>query len=41
MPEDVEKLTHTFFNHPTKIEAAPAGTPLENIDQQKLLASQF
>jgi len=41
MPEDVEKLTHTFFNHPTKIEAAPAGTPLDNIDQQSYLLPNF
>lgn len=41
MPDDVEKLTHTFFNHPTKIEAAPAGTPLENIDQQSYLLPNF
>jgi ATP-dependent RNA helicase RhlE len=31
--EDVELLMDTFFNEPTKVEAAPTGTPLENIEQ--------
>ncbi|XZF16385.1 DEAD/DEAH box helicase [Chitinophagaceae bacterium MMS25-I14] len=31
--EDVEMLLGTFFNDPARVEAAPAGTPLENIDQ--------
>ncbi|MCW3465356.1 DEAD/DEAH box helicase [Chitinophaga nivalis] len=31
--EDVEKLIETHFNNPVRIEAAPTGTPLENIDQ--------
>lgn len=33
MTNPVEKLIHEFFNNPMKIEAAPSGTPLENIDQ--------
>jgi ATP-dependent RNA helicase RhlE len=33
MTEDVEKLIEEFFNNPAKIEAAPMGTPLENIIQ--------
>ena len=33
MTTDVEKVIHEFFNSPIKIEAAPSGTPLENIDQ--------
>ncbi|SHM95804.1 ATP-dependent RNA helicase RhlE [Chitinophaga jiangningensis] len=32
--EDVEKLIETHFENPARIEAAPAGTPLENIDQR-------
>ncbi|MFB6456115.1 DEAD/DEAH box helicase [Chitinophaga sp. Hz27] len=32
--EDVEKLIETHFNNPARIEAAPVGTPLENIDQR-------
>jgi ATP-dependent RNA helicase RhlE len=31
--EDVELLMDTFFNEPTRVEAAPTGTPLENIEQ--------
>ena len=33
MTKPVEKLIHEFFNNPMKIEAAPSGTPLENIEQ--------
>ncbi len=31
--QDIEELTIDFFNNPIKIEAAPTGTPLENIKQ--------
>ncbi len=31
--EEVEALIHDFFNAPLWIEAAPMGTPLENIEQ--------
>lgn len=31
--EDVENLMQVFFTNPVKIEAAPTGTPLENIQQ--------
>jgi len=31
--DDVEALIHGYFNDPIKIEAAPSGTPIENIDQ--------
>lgn len=31
--EEVEVLMNTFFNDPERIEAAPTGTPLENINQ--------
>lgn len=31
--EEVETLMSTYFNAPERIEAAPTGTPLENIDQ--------
>ena len=31
--EDVELLVDTYFNDPVRIEAAPTGTPLENIVQ--------
>jgi ATP-dependent RNA helicase RhlE len=31
--EEVEALMHTYFNDPIRVEAAPTGTPLENIEQ--------
>jgi len=31
--EEVESLIDTYFNNPVRIEAAPTGTPLENINQ--------
>jgi ATP-dependent RNA helicase RhlE len=31
--EDVEGLIETYFNNPVRVEAAPTGTPLENILQ--------
>ncbi|MBL7816932.1 MAG: DEAD/DEAH box helicase [Saprospiraceae bacterium] len=33
LTEKVEELIETFFNAPIKIEAAPSGTPLSNIEQ--------
>lgn len=33
MTEEVEILMHEFFQHPEKIEAAPTGTPLDQIEQ--------
>ncbi|MBL0131862.1 MAG: DEAD/DEAH box helicase [Chitinophagaceae bacterium] len=33
MTEDVEALIETYFNNPVRVEAAPTGTPLENIIQ--------
>ncbi len=33
MTDKVEVLINNFFNYPEKIEAAPTGTPLENIEQ--------
>ena len=33
LTEDVEKLMQSYFLNPIKIEAAPTGTPLENIQQ--------
>jgi ATP-dependent RNA helicase RhlE len=34
MTHDVEALIQTYFNGPVKIEAAPTGSPLKNIDQE-------
>jgi ATP-dependent RNA helicase RhlE len=31
--QEVESLMQTYFNNPVRIEAAPVGTPLENIEQ--------
>ena len=31
--QEVEELMQTYFNNPVRIEAAPVGTPLENIEQ--------
>jgi ATP-dependent RNA helicase RhlE len=33
LTEDVENIMQLYFNDPVKIEAAPTGTPLKNIDQ--------
>ncbi|MCW3116920.1 MAG: ATP-dependent helicase RhlE, partial [Chitinophagaceae bacterium] len=33
MTEEVELLMNTYFNDPVRIEAAPTGTPLDNIEQ--------
>ncbi|MFM9910158.1 MAG: DEAD/DEAH box helicase [Chitinophagaceae bacterium] len=33
MTEDVEALIDSYFNDPVRVEAAPTGTPLENIIQ--------
>lgn len=41
LTEEVETLIDTFFNHPTKIEAAPSGTALENIIQSGYLIPNF
>ncbi|HMI59446.1 MAG TPA: DEAD/DEAH box helicase [Puia sp.] len=32
--EEVEALMNTYVNNPVRIEAAPTGTPVENIDQK-------
>ena len=39
--DDVENLLDTFFNSPVRIEAAPTGTPLENIDQNAYEVPNF
>lgn len=38
---DVEKLMHDYFNHPERVEAAPTGTPLENIIQTAYAVPNF
>ncbi|GAB3507606.1 DEAD/DEAH box helicase [Emticicia fontis] len=41
LTEDVEEIIDTYFNQPIKIEAAPAGTPLDNITQEAYLLPNF
>jgi ATP-dependent RNA helicase RhlE len=41
MEDDVEKLIEEYFKGPIKIEAAPMGTPLENINQACYLIPNF
>lgn len=41
MTEEVEKVISQFFSFPLKVEAAPMGTPLENIDQQVIHIPNF
>ncbi len=41
LTEDVEKLIDTYFNFPVRIEAAPVGTPLDNISQTAYLLPNF
>jgi ATP-dependent RNA helicase RhlE len=39
--EDVEALIDTYFNDPVRVEAAPTGTPLENIIQTGYAVPNF
>jgi ATP-dependent RNA helicase RhlE len=39
--EDVEALIDTYFNDPVRVEAAPTGTPLENIIQKGFAVPNF
>lgn len=39
--EDVEALIETYFNNPVRVEAAPAGTPLDNIVQSAFKVPNF
>lgn len=39
--EEVEALMETYFDEPVKVEAAPTGTPLENIQQAAYLVPNF
>ncbi|MES1217317.1 MAG: DEAD/DEAH box helicase [Bacteroidota bacterium] len=41
MTEEVEQLMDTYFNDPVRIEAAPTGTPLENIEQSAYEVPNF
>jgi ATP-dependent RNA helicase RhlE len=39
--QEVENLMQTYFNNPVRIEAAPVGTPLENIEQKAYEVPNF
>jgi ATP-dependent RNA helicase RhlE len=39
--EDVDELLDVYFNEPVRIEAAPAGTPVEGIDQSLYKVPNF
>lgn len=39
--EEVEALMEAYFNNPIRVEAAPTGTPLENIEQINYLVPNF
>lgn len=41
LTDDVEQLMDTFFNSPVRVEAAPVGTPLENIAQTAYVVPNF
>lgn len=41
LTEEVEEIIDTYFNQPVKIEAAPAGTPLDNILQTAYQVPNF
>ncbi len=41
MTDSVENLIDAFFNSPEKVEAAPTGTPLENIVQSAIFVPNF
>lgn len=41
MPEEVEYIINSFSDYYTKIETAPSGAPLENIDQYSYEAANF
>ncbi|MCY7351757.1 MAG: DEAD/DEAH box helicase [Cytophagaceae bacterium] len=41
LPDEVEQLIQTYFNNPVRVEAAPVGTPLENIQQTAYRVPNF
>jgi len=41
MTDEVAAIIETFFNHPVRIEAAPVGTPLDNIVQSVFYVPNF
>lgn len=41
LTDEVEEIMNTYFNQPVRIEAAPAGTPLDNIAQAAFHVPNF
>lgn len=41
LTEEVEVLMNEYFNNPVRVEAAPAGTPVENIEQSAYEVPNF
>ncbi|GAB3882365.1 DEAD/DEAH box helicase [Spirosoma agri] len=41
LTDDVDQLVNAYFNKPVRVEAAPVGTPLENIEQTGYLVPNF
>lgn len=41
LTDEVEEIMNTYFNQPVRIEAAPAGTPLDNIAQSAFHVPNF
>ncbi|MCF0060076.1 DEAD/DEAH box helicase [Dyadobacter chenwenxiniae] len=41
LTSEVEALMQTYFNNPVRIEAAPVGTPLDNIEQKAYYVPNF
>lgn len=41
LTDEVETLMQTYFNNPVRIEAAPVGTPLDNIEQKAYYVPNF
>ncbi len=41
LTKGIETLVDTYFNNPERVEAAPMGTPLENIDQHLIQVPNF
>ena len=39
--DEVEQLLDTYFNNPVRVQAAPVGTPLENIEQRAYEVPNF
>ena len=41
LTDDVDQLVNAYFNRSVREEAAPTGTPLDNIDQSACLIPNF